>query len=294
MICPACKSPEIKKIGNINTQEKKDAHKPLLVSCSTCDLLFLSDYDIDRSYIYNENYATWAADLEEAADTIGQAKTSAFEQQLQTLLNISGARGGHFLDIGTGPGYLMDVACQQGYDVYGLDISPHVTRILEERHPGKIHTGDLLSAEYPANFFKIIALTDLIEHLPHPRPFFDELRRIIAPGGYLFIITPDSDSLSRRWWGKNWFQYKYEHVIYWNKQSLANILRSADFEIIIKKPNRKRFSLAYYYFYFQKYNLAIIGPLFRRIYQLLPRRWQNWEFSNPITGEMLVVAQKKL
>lgn len=123
---------------------------------------------------------------------------------------------------------------------------------------------------------------------------FGELRRVTKPGGHLFIITPNADSLTRTLLGPRWFQYKYEHVMYWNPSSLRRILDEAGFRIVTLGNNVKRFRLSYYDEYFRRYALlGGAGSAFRAIYRTLPSAAKEWSFSNPVTGEMLALARRE-
>lgn len=137
-------------------------------------------------------------------------------------------------------------------------------------------------------------MTDVIEHLNNPDETMKEIGRILKPDGLLFIISPNFNSITRKILGKRWFQYKYEHILYFNKKSLSVLLEKLNFELIEYKNNIKKFSLHYYYFYFEKYSFMGIGKIFRFLFPLLPRFIKNIFFINPLTGEFLAIAKKKL
>ena len=135
-------------------------------------------------------------------------------------------------------------------------------------------------------------MTDVLEHLNNPQETLIEISRILKPRGYLLMISPNSDSLTRKIFGKNWFQYKYEHIFYFNKKSFDYIFLQTGLKLLKFKNNKKKFPLSYYHYYFKKYSFLGIGKFLEKIYPFLPLIVQNFCFSNPIAGEFLAIAQK--
>lgn len=71
--------------------------------------------------------------------------------------------------------------------------------------------------------FDCIVCADVIEHLLHPDPLLDFLKRELAAGGRLFLSTPERDALR----GRNCLSSPHaEHVREWNFSEFADYLRS--------------------------------------------------------------------
>ena len=263
MICPLCKT---------------DNESEGLITCK-CGLVYRDDYLKDRSSIYEKDYSVWG---KEDTSSTRISKTNHFSYLLDNIQ----PKGGRLLDIGTGRGYLLDAAIEEGFDAYGIEIA-------KLSKDDRIFHGTLEEAKEanPDKFFDVITMTDIIEHISDPHSFFKEVRRILKPGGTILITTPNSDSFTRKIMGKKWFQYKDEHIIYWNKNSMKYCLDKYGFDIIKVENNKKKLQLRYYYDYFGKYP-SLIGTMFRLGFKILPSPLKSKSFINPITGEMLVVAKK--
>jgi ubiquinone/menaquinone biosynthesis C-methylase UbiE len=208
------------------------------------------------------------------------------------LLEFVDPKGKKLLDIGTGPGYLLECAREVGFDCRGTEISSESAEDAEKKFPGKIHSGNLREANYPDNFFDVVTMTDILEHLSNPPETLAEVRRILKPGGNLLIISPNSNSWTRKIFGKRWFQYKYEHVYYFNRKSLKYLANSCNFSLLEFKNNKKEFLVSYYGYYFQKYTFPFLGNILRSVFPVLPERIKSMSFSNPITGEFIAIAKK--
>lgn len=261
--------------------------------CKGCGIIFAENYAADRSHLYDDSYWVWDAENRKAEKLIGEAKRTAFALQLGNLKKYIKPKGKKLLDIGTGFGYLLEVAAEMGFDCYGIDISKKAVEVSSKKFPSKIKCGDLASADYDPEYFDAISIVDVLEHIPNPHESIAEAKRILKPGGLLFIISPNSSSITRLLAGKNWFQYKYEHVLYFNKKSLKFLLKKHSFELLDFKLNRKRFNLAYYHAYFQKYSFFGLERIFNSSFSLIPDFIKNKYFSNPCTGEFLAIARKR-
>ena len=68
-----------------------------------------------------------------------------------------------------------------------------------------MHHGDLASARFSDGRFDLVTVRHVIEHVPDPRPFMNELTRILRPGGRLVVETPSSAALGRQWFNTYWY-----------------------------------------------------------------------------------------
>jgi ubiquinone/menaquinone biosynthesis C-methylase UbiE len=96
------------------------------------------------------------------------------------------------LDVGAGTGRLALSLAEQGAAVSALDISYEMLEVLKRKINGKFSV-DLVVADAEAlpfseNSFDVVVATFLIVHLKDPFIFFDEVYRVLKPGG-LFLLT---------------------------------------------------------------------------------------------------------
>jgi ubiquinone/menaquinone biosynthesis C-methylase UbiE len=86
------------------------------------------------------------------------------------------------LDVGTGTGAVARLIAERwpAAEVTGVDVSPGM--IAEARRLGgqRYDVGDAFALPYDDGAFDLVTLNNMI-------PFFDELARVTAPGGYLAI-----------------------------------------------------------------------------------------------------------
>jgi SAM-dependent methyltransferase len=103
---------------------------------------------------------------------------------------------GRVLSIGCGEGLELKVAQQRGWTTEGYDVDPATTKKLSRELNIPIHTGDLCRLGLPAASYDCVYLDQVLEHPKRPQECLREARRLLRPGGVLFIGCPNIMSLS--------------------------------------------------------------------------------------------------
>jgi len=281
MRCPLClSSKSVKKKIYLNDIKREYE----LYTCSNCGLKYLPDLKKDRKNVYGKNYSVWGADEKNEELLVESSKKIHFRYLLSKLRKFTAFRNRTLLDIGTGKGYLMEVAKDMGFkEVYGLELSKFASGIAKKKFPGKIFNSEIGKLKTDKRF-DVIVMTDLIEHLPRVKQDFDNISRHLKDGGYIIMTTPNSDSITRRLSPKKWFQYKFEHVIYFNKRSMKFLLK--DFDILRLGNSAKLLKAGYYKLYLKKYSAPFLSLV-------IPKFSEGWAIKNPLCGELLVIARKR-
>jgi 2-polyprenyl-3-methyl-5-hydroxy-6-metoxy-1,4-benzoquinol methylase len=142
--------------------------------------------------------------------------------------------GKKLLDIGCGYGYFLKLASAFGFETYGIDISQHAIKQARKVVNAKFFCSDIQDIlPFAANFFDIITMFDVIEHLEKPYSALQQIHRVLKPRGIFIITTPNMNSLSRRTMGKKWIGFSDEtHRIFYTIYSLEFILKTAGFKVL--------------------------------------------------------------
>lgn len=93
------------------------------------------------------------------------------------------------LDLGAGAGILPQMNFKGMVKrVVGIDLDPRVVYnpYLDE---GKITNGE--DIPYPENSFDVVCCDNVFEHLAKPKTVFDEVARVLRPGGVFIFKTPN-------------------------------------------------------------------------------------------------------
>lgn len=101
--------------------------------------------------------------------------------------------GGTLLDVGCGTGKLWSYLGDR-FDCYlGVDVVPY-----EDFPPeGQFYQANLENTRLPLadGTAQVVAAIETIEHLENPRAFLRELVRVLRPGGWIVVSTPNQLSL---------------------------------------------------------------------------------------------------
>jgi len=130
--------------------------------------------------------------------------------------------GARILDVGSGWGAFVDEARKAGYDAWGQDLADAGYK----RDPEHIWAAPLEAIAFPPFYFDAVTVHDVLEHVPDPRAFLQEISRILRPGGTLIVDFPrfhHEDGLH------HWKEI--EHLWMLTEDQLRDLLSSEGFEV---------------------------------------------------------------
>ncbi|TPW20894.1 MAG: ubiG2 [Elusimicrobia bacterium] len=172
------------------------------------------------------------------ADRVNHARLFAW-------MNAFGPVGaGGVLDVGCGSGKFVRFLRAQGLAAEGLEPSQplydrYLARELFRRgsHEG---LGALGRPPYAA-----ITLLDVLEHVESPTALFQGIHKALAPGGSLYLSTPDVGSLMARVLGPRWHFYNKYHLSYFSPRTLTRLCDRTGFKVRGVSHLGKRFPVGY-------------------------------------------------
>ena len=149
-------------------------------------------------------------------------------------------RGGRLLEVGCGPGFLLRSLARFAprIEAEGVDISESGVRFARSLFGLRVHCGTLESAGFPDAGFDVILQKDLLEHVASPREHLKETARVLRPGGFLWLVTPNGDAnlapyaaLARRSPGRVPL-LDQGHLSFFRKEHLSLLLAACGFETL--------------------------------------------------------------
>jgi phosphoheptose isomerase len=147
----------------------------------------------------------------------------------QELAFLNSLPPGRILDIGCGLGFLSS-ALAPDWEKHGVEVSEFAANYAKEW--AKIHVGTLASARYPDEYFDVVVMHHVIEHLDDPEDAILETYRILRRGGVLLLGTPDFDSgCARRFGDKYRLLHDPTHISLFSNDSMHRFLRDHGFVI---------------------------------------------------------------
>ena len=109
------------------------------------------------------------------------------------------------LDIGSGSGQFLYEMKDFGMEGHGIEPG-NFDKESAKRHCLNIKNTDLIKAKYPKEYFDIITMNHVLEHIPDPAKNIKEIYRILKKNGRLIVGVPNYNSFAYLLFGKNWYQ----------------------------------------------------------------------------------------
>jgi SAM-dependent methyltransferase len=167
---------------------------------------------------------------------------------LEDLKVIEGLRPeGNFLDIGTNVGFFLRHTRGRKWNVFGVEPSPSLSEMARKYFGLNVKTGYLDEAGFEDDFFDVITMIDVFEHLKEPRKMLKDVKKVLKKGGILFIKVPNGNynllklhlaRMSGRLKDHDIFD-SYEHLAHYTQAILKRMLEEGGFKIdrsFIAKP----------------------------------------------------------
>lgn len=215
-----------------------------------------------------------------------------FVEKLKLIENLKGSA--RILDIGCALGFFLEVAKENGFSPYGIDISPYAVSYASKKFMGRVFCKRIEEAGFKKNYFDAVTLFQTIEHFDNPLGSLKKINTLLKKGGLVILATPDHNSFMRKILGSHWFEYKLdEHLFFFDKSSILNLFEKTGFKLRFIGKDTFFYPFSYIFERIAYYSdMKVIKVLFGKIDKL---------FENPILekvsiplplGGMIVVGEK--
>jgi SAM-dependent methyltransferase len=213
--------------------------------CSGCSFVY-----IDRAPHYEAQFSMMAWERTTKVEEQRRAelrpisykasKRTGFRKRLlpkRTMLGYIAARidSGNVLDLGCGDGHAL-LGFPPSFTPFGVEISSNLAAAANTAFA--VRGGYTVNAacvdglsQFPNGFFAAASLRSYLEHEAEPLPVLQELRRVLAPGGFAVVKVPNYGSLNRVVMGMRWCGFRYpDHLNYFSPDTLRAMAARAGFD----------------------------------------------------------------
>ncbi|MGF1549981.1 MAG: class I SAM-dependent methyltransferase [Sphingomonadaceae bacterium] len=147
--------------------------------------------------------------------------------------------GRRLLDIGCGNGAFLLRAREAGWRAAGCDFDPQAVR-RARAHGFEIRQGGVERFADREGEFEAVTLSHVLEHVHDPRATLLAIYDLLAPGGFLFIDTPNADALGLAEYGEAWRGLEPpRHLVIFTWQAVRAMLSATGFAGIVERPFRE-------------------------------------------------------
>ncbi len=140
-----------------------------------------------------------------------------------------------------GSGRLLDVGCNEGrglvlyrangFKPEGLELNSRAAEVARRRG-FMVYESDI-EALQPSLPFERVVLSNVLEHALDPRKMLGAIRRLLVPGGEVWISLPNARSTLRTLFGRGWINWHVPfHIVHFDRDTLGRTLVESGFEVV--------------------------------------------------------------
>lgn len=211
---------------------------PGVVRCTSCGLEVLdpspSDDELDRAYAtaYGEDGTKFRG----SAEVVLRIAADRMARHIHRSL----PKHARIVDVGCGRGVVAGALAHRGCSVVGVERSLDAVHGLDPRVEVCI-APNLAEANLEPASFDAVVCRHVLEHLRDPVGSLEAMRRLLKPGGVLFLEVPNVESVQSRVFRDHWLHRDPpRHLTHFTPAALRALLLRTGFAI---DELRSRFSV---------------------------------------------------
>jgi 2-polyprenyl-3-methyl-5-hydroxy-6-metoxy-1,4-benzoquinol methylase len=247
--CPNCGRDDFTVIFNSNMGEAdlqkgiksvymlwEDTHGRY-VKCKNCHFIYVNP--IEKASKINGDYSM----MENTdAPIIRGCRLCAAKSQLGLIKKYKS--GTTLLDIGCGEGFFLFNASKAGYTTKGIEISQDAAEYAGREFGLDVEAKPFAELQFPENYFDVVTLWQVLEHVPYPLIVLKEVHRILKPEGLLATSTPDIEGILAKIFRRKWWNLRRLHINQFTAKTLTDMLKRAGFKNVFSTTYKEYISIS--------------------------------------------------
>jgi len=206
------------------------------VKCCDCGLIYvnpqLQESLLIDSYEHGQSNDIWV-DVLLSQRQIEYDTHQRFGEAIRRLeKRYPKKKRGKVMDIGCSIGLFLKLMADRGWQPYGLEINEKASKHATEVYKVPVEPKLLHEVDYPENYFQIMSLWGVLEHVSNPAKVLGDIHPLLHPDGTLVILVPNVNSLATRimhevsptFGGRN-------HLWYFSPETIAQLLDRKGFKV---------------------------------------------------------------
>lgn len=241
--CPLCNSKKLRPVttemNSLEGASSPDVRRFTgtwiqLLKCNDCEFAFTKEIPQDP-FFFDKRY-----DIRFNPEV--ESKTTAKDHIIETIFNDLkklGCHGGELLDIGSFGGVFLKAAQRKNFIVHGIEVNPTMAKYTKDVLGLDVVNGKFLDTKLNDNFYDLITMIDVLEHLVNPRSVLEKCFVHLKKGGVIVIKVPNYKQqllkqkiarfigISRQGIFEN-----FGHINHFSPSSLSNVLADIGYEVL--------------------------------------------------------------
>ncbi|MDC1379148.1 class I SAM-dependent methyltransferase [Algibacter sp.] len=162
-------------------------------------------------------------------------RTISLKKKLH-LINSSGSKSKHLLDVGCGTGDFLQIAQQDNWHVSGIEPNEQARHIANKKTNNSVFETEAL-LKFEPNSFDVITLWHVLEHLPNLEDHIFVFKKLLKPKGTLLLAVPNYNSFDAKHYKQFWAAYDVpRHLWHFNQSSISKLVSKYALRVEKVKP----------------------------------------------------------
>jgi 2-polyprenyl-3-methyl-5-hydroxy-6-metoxy-1,4-benzoquinol methylase len=191
-----------------------------VVQCRRCGMWFANP--VPEEFVTGAFYDRLATPFYLSSDKLESDYAPVrFERELRLFRRF--CPGGAVLDVGCSTGgflHQLNARFPGAYALLGTDVAGPALDHAESRGVPVLRAG-FLEHDFGERRFAAITLWAVLEHLAQPRAFLAKAAALLQPGGHLFVLVPNGQSLAVHLLGARYRYILPDHLNYFTARTLT-------------------------------------------------------------------------
>jgi 2-polyprenyl-3-methyl-5-hydroxy-6-metoxy-1,4-benzoquinol methylase len=237
--CPACGSEDIKEFITA-TDHTVSGQQFVIWHCGHCTLRFTQDVPGQEAigpYYQSEKYISHSDTRKSLINTLYHfVRRRTLQSKKKLIVQQTGLLKGDILDIGCGTGAFLHTMKMAGWGITGLEPDEIARRKANELYNLQPETPDKLFA-LKAGCYNAITMWHVLEHVHDLYGYMQQLHKILAASGRLFIAVPNYTSYEASVYSNSWAAWDVpRHLYHFSPAAIKTILQQHGFVLMAIQP----------------------------------------------------------
>ncbi len=198
-----------------------------LVRCSNCRLVAMDPTPTraELPLLYPPDYHSFATE----GNPLARFLLGRYQRRQAGRCRKHLPPGGRFLEIGCANGDVLAELADQFPVVHGIELSDEAAAAAQARGLD-VFCGTLEEFETDQQY-DLIFMSHVIEHVLDPVATIARITSLLAPGGVVYLETPNVGSLDAKIWKQRWGLIHYpRHLYLFDRQTVRRLIESSGLE----------------------------------------------------------------
>lgn len=240
--CPICQGEKFKPF--LSCKDYTVSHETFqIVECESCGFHFTNPRPAENEigkYYQSEEYISHSGTKKGLVNRVYHVvRNYTLAKKLQLVLRLVGSRKPasiSLLDYGCGTGEFLNTCKKAGLMVSGMEPDDKARNFAIKNYGLNVSQPNAISS-LKNDFFDIVTLWHVLEHIHRLKEFLAELKRIVKGGGVAIIAVPNLTSLDAKIYKEFWAAYDVpRHLYHFSPKDIRKFFDEFGFELEDVRP----------------------------------------------------------